>query len=88
MTSVRWLLNDGRLDAKKMMALGVLDSLLLGTSVAPLRKALTQSWARESWAADSIYELVQNTFSVGMKGVKPEDAAKVQQLVFETLTAW
>ena len=45
--TVNWLLNDKPLTSYEMLALGVLDSLLLGTSSAKLCKVLTRaSWAR------------------------------------------
>ena len=41
--TVNWLLNDVPLTPKESLALGVLDSLLLGTSSSALKKALTES---------------------------------------------
>jgi Zn-dependent M16 (insulinase) family peptidase len=86
MVTVNWLLNDKALDAKDMMALGVLDSLLLGTSSASLRKTLTESQLGESVTGGGLSdELLQATFSVGLKGVKAENVQKVEELVLSTL---
>jgi presequence protease len=86
MISLNWLLNDEVLSAKEVLALGVLDHLLLGTSSAPLHKALTESDLGESLIGGGLSdELVQATFSTGLKGVLPDDVAKVQALVQDTL---
>ncbi len=84
--SVNWLLSESPLDMETELALGFLNYLLLGTSAAPLRKALNDSGLGESLIGGGIEdELVQPIFSVGLKGVKPEDKDKVEGLVLETL---
>lgn len=86
MVTVNWLLNDQPLDSKEMLALGMLDSLLLGTSSSKLRKALTESQLGESVTGGGLSdELLQSTFGVGLKGVKPTDVEKVEALVRSTL---
>lgn len=86
MVTVNWLLNDQPLDSKEMLALGMLDSLLLGTSSSKLRKVLTESQLGESVTGGGLSdELLQSTFGVGLKGVKPEDVEKVEALVRSTL---
>ena len=84
--TVNWLLNDQPLTSYEMLALGVLDSLLLGTSSAKLRKVLTESQLGESVTGGGLSdELLQATFSVGLKGVKPADSQRVEALVSSTL---
>mmetsp|Transcript_5115 Transcript_5115/g.5246 ORF Transcript_5115/g.5246 Transcript_5115/m.5246 type:complete len:809 (+) Transcript_5115:63-2489(+) len=86
MVTVNWLLNDQPLEAKEMLALGMLDSLLLGTSSSSLRKTLTESQLGDSVTGGGLSdELLQSTFGVGLKGVKPENAEKVEVLVRATL---
>lgn len=86
MITVNWLLNEEHLSTKDMFALNVLDSLMLGTSAAPLRKTLTESQLGESVTGGGLSdELLQATFSAGMKGVKPENVKKVEDLVLATL---
>lgn len=114
--SLNWLLSEEPLDLETELAWGFLDYLLLGTSAAPLRKALNDSGLGEAligvpllhlFSLASSYvsalrspaacppdvdlntfvfvspggglgdELRQPVFSLGLKGVKPEDAAKV-----------
>ncbi len=89
MISVNWLLNDQALSAEESLALQVLDSLLLGTSASVLRKALTDSGLGDSVLGGSGLsdELLQATFSVGMKGVSPADVPKVEQLIHSKLAA-
>lgn len=85
-TTVNWLLNDKPLSAKERLALGVLDDLLLGTSSAILRKTLIESQLGESVTGGGLSdELLQATFSVGLKGVKAENTQKVEDLVLSSL---
>ena len=84
--SVNWLLAEDPLDLETELALGFLNYLMLGTSASPLRKALTDSGMGESIIGGGIEdELRQPVFSIGLKGVKQEDAAAVEALVLETL---
>jgi Zn-dependent M16 (insulinase) family peptidase len=86
MISVSWLLNDKPLSAKESLALRVLDSLLIGTSTSVLRKALTESALGESVLGGGLSdELLQSTFSIGLKGVHQQDVDKVEALVIATL---
>jgi Zn-dependent M16 (insulinase) family peptidase len=85
--TVNWLLPDG-IDYGTRLGLQVLDHVLLGTSAAPLRKALIDSGLGEDLAGIGMEnELRQFFFSTGLKGVKPADEKKVVPLVVETLTA-
>lgn len=84
--SVNWLLTEEPLDLETELALGFLNYLMLGTSAAPLRKALTDSGLGESLIGGGIEdELRQPVFSIGLKGVQEEDAQKVVDLVVSTL---
>jgi presequence protease len=86
MVSVNWMLNDHALSTEEMLAIGVLDYLLLGTSTSSLRKVLVESNLGESVIGGGISdELLQATFSAGLKGVKKEDVKKVEDLVQATL---
>lgn len=84
--SVNWLLSEDQLDLETELALGFLNYLMLGTSASPLRKALDESGLGESIIGGGVEdELRQPVFSIGLKGVKEEDAAKVEALVFKEL---
>lgn len=84
--SVNWLLTEEPLDLETELALGFLNYLMLGTSASPLRKALTDSGLGESIIGGGVEdELRQPVFSIGLKGVKEEDAAAVETLVMATL---
>jgi len=86
MLTLNWLLNEQRMEDKEMLAWGVLDYLLLGTSSSPLRKALTESSLGESVCGGGLSdELLQATFSVGMKGVVGADTGKLEELILTTL---
>lgn len=68
MVSVNWLLNDEPLSVKDALAIELTDDLLVGTSAATLRKALTDSGLGESVIGGGLSsELMQNTFGIGLK---------------------
>jgi len=83
---VNWVLTDKALDVETELALGFLDYLMLGTAASPLRKALNDSGLGAALIGGGMDdELKQPTFSVGLKGVAPADAAKVEALVLSKL---
>eukprot|EP00595_Chromulina_sp_UTEXLB2642_P003778 CAMPEP_0196764920 /NCGR_PEP_ID=MMETSP1095-20130614/7173_1 /TAXON_ID=96789 ORGANISM="Chromulina nebulosa, Strain UTEXLB2642" /NCGR_SAMPLE_ID=MMETSP1095 /ASSEMBLY_ACC=CAM_ASM_000446 /LENGTH=864 /DNA_ID=CAMNT_0042121777 /DNA_START=525 /DNA_END=3119 /DNA_ORIENTATION=- len=87
MISVNWVMNHEPLSMKEQLAIGVLDSLLLGTSTSELRKELTQSNLGEKLIGGGLSdELIQATFSIGLKGVKSENVKKVEELIIKVLT--
>jgi len=84
--AVNWVLTDEPLDVETELALGFLDYLLLGTSAAPLKKALNDSRLGSALVGGGIDdELKQPIFCVGLKGVEAADADKVQALVLDKL---
>lgn len=84
--SLNWVLAPDAVDLETELALGFLDYLLLGTSAAPLRKALNDSGLGEALIGGGLQdELRQPIFSVGLKGVAPGDAAKVEDLIMAEL---
>eukprot|EP00429_Kryptoperidinium_foliaceum_P042989 CAMPEP_0176124514 /NCGR_PEP_ID=MMETSP0120_2-20121206/62782_1 /TAXON_ID=160619 /ORGANISM="Kryptoperidinium foliaceum, Strain CCMP 1326" /LENGTH=1070 /DNA_ID=CAMNT_0017459297 /DNA_START=74 /DNA_END=3282 /DNA_ORIENTATION=+ len=86
MVMVNWLMNDEPFTAFEELTIGIMDRLLMGTTSSILRKTLTESGLGESIVGGGLSdELLQATFSVGLKGVKPEDVPKVEQLIYDTL---
>jgi Zn-dependent M16 (insulinase) family peptidase len=86
MVMVNWLMNDRPLTSFEELTVGLMDHLLMGTSSSVLRKALLESNLGEAITGGGISdELLQTTFSVGLKGVKAEDISKVEQLIYDTL---
>ncbi|KAL3139941.1 hypothetical protein ABBQ38_004231 [Trebouxia sp. C0009 RCD-2024] len=84
--SVNWLLAEEHVDLETELAWDFLDYLMLGTSAAPLRRALTESGLGESIIGGGLSgELRQPTFSLGLKGVDPANAQKVEELVLSEL---
>eukprot|EP00898_Chlorokybus_atmophyticus_P006310 jgi/Chlat1/6680/Chrsp49S00479 len=84
--TVNWVLSEGRLDLETDLALSFLNHLMLGTSASPLHKALMDSGLGEAVVGGGLEtELAQPTFSIGMKGVAPEDVAKLEALVMDKL---
>merc|ERR1711966_448027 len=88
LTMVNWLMNDKPLTPTEQITATVLDHLLMGTTSAVLYKALMESGLGEAITGGGLSdELLQGTFSVGLKGVQPENVAKVEELVLATLAA-
>eukprot|EP00611_Tribonema_gayanum_P022355 TRINITY_DN4469_c0_g1_i1.p1 TRINITY_DN4469_c0_g1~~TRINITY_DN4469_c0_g1_i1.p1 ORF type:complete len:1067 (+),score=347.82 TRINITY_DN4469_c0_g1_i1:601-3801(+) len=86
MLSVNWLLNDTPMSPKEKLALNILDDLLVGNSAATLQKALTDSGLGSSVIGGGLSdELLQATFSIGLKGVAPEKVSDVETLILDTL---
>lgn len=86
MMTVSWLLDDP-FDMENMLSLEILEHILLGTPASPLRKALLESGLGENTTGGGLDTQVrQMGFSTGMKGIKVEDAEKVETLIIETLT--
>merc|ERR1712127_121679 len=64
----------------------VLDHLLMGTTSSIPRKTLMESGLGDAITGGGLSdELMQATFSVGLKGVKPENVDAVEELIVDTL---
>lgn len=85
MVMLNWLIDDNR-DPAELMARELLSYILLGNAAAPLRKALIDSGLGEEVVGGYESDLLQQTFSVGMKGIDPANAAQVEELILRTLT--
>ena len=86
MVTVNWLVNDEPMTLRDSLAWGILDHLLLGTSASKLAKALTDSNLGDDLAGGGLSdELLQATYGIGLKGVAPDDVAKVEPLVVSVL---
>lgn len=86
MVQVNWLVNDKPFTSFEELTIGILDHLLMGTASSVLRKTLMESGLGEAITGGGLSdELLQATFSVGLKGVKEEDVSKVEQLILDTL---
>lgn len=85
MVSVNWML-DPVATQEQMIVLALLEFAILGTSAAPLRKALTDSGLGEGLTGSGLADdYRQPFFTAGLKGVLPENAGKVEALILETL---
>jgi len=87
MLTVNWLLGDV-LNTEENLALCVLDYALLGMPGSPLRKALIESGLGDGLTGGGLEnELRQILFSTGLKGIDPQDAPRVEELIINTLAA-
>ena len=85
--TVNWLLPEMS-DAEAILGLRILDHALIGTPASPLRKALIDSGLGEDLTGWGIVDQFrQLIFSTGLKGIAPDDAGKVEELVLSTLEA-
>src|SRR5690606_39947278 len=83
--TLNWLLAEAG-DPEQSLAFGILDSILLGNSAAPLRKALIDSGLGEGVIGGGYSGAsLQSVFSTGLKGVAADDVGKVEALILETL---
>jgi len=84
MVNINWLLPE-TIDREKKLALSMLSHILIGTSAAPLHKALIDSGLGEDVLGGLETELREMYFSAGLKGLAAADAEKVETLIFDTL---
>lgn len=83
--TVNWLLPEA-LDPQVNLAFAILSHALVGTPASPLRKALIESGLGEDLTGHGVDAgLREMTFSIGMKGVAPENVTRVEALIHETL---
>ena len=84
--TLNWVLNDEPLTLEEMMELSIVNYLLLGTSGSILYRKLMASNLGSSIAGGGLSEeLLQHTFSVGLKGAKEEDLDKISDLILDTM---
>jgi Zn-dependent M16 (insulinase) family peptidase len=85
MITVNWMIEE-TLDPGMLLTLNILESVLVGTSAAPLRKALIDSGLGEGMTGSGFADgIKQPYFTFGLKGIDPADADKVEALVVDTL---
>ena len=85
MVCCNWLLADAH-EVGLMLAFRMLDHILLGMPASPLRRALIESGLGEDITGGGLEEdLLQASYSVGLRGVYPKNAPKVEALILETL---
>ena len=86
MFMMNWLLNDKPMSPTEELTLGVLDHLLMGTTSSILRKTLMESGLGEAITGGGLSdELLQATFSVGLKGVQEDKVAEAEKLILDTI---
>jgi Zn-dependent M16 (insulinase) family peptidase len=85
MIRINWMIDEVT-DVETRLGLNILEYILLGTPAAPLYKALVDSGLGEGLTAAGLEDdLRQPMFSVGLKGIDPADADKVEQLIDNTI---
>ncbi|MGE4421535.1 MAG: insulinase family protein [Pseudodesulfovibrio sp.] len=85
MFTVNWLLAETA-DANLNLALHILEHILIGLPSSPLKKALTDSGLGDDLAGVGLEaDMRQMFFSVGLKGMHPSNAIKVESIIFHTI---
>jgi len=85
MFTVNWLLAETA-DANLNLALHVLEHILIGLPSSPLKKALMDSGLGDDLAGVGLEaDMRQMFFSVGLKGMHPSNAIKVESIIFNTV---
>ena len=86
MVASNWLLTKVT-EVETNLALRMLEHILMGMPASPLRRALIESGLGEDITGSGLEdELRQSSFSVGLRGIDPQHATKVDALIMETLT--
>ena len=83
--TVNWLLPEGA-DIETNLSLSLLSHILLATPASPLKKALIDSGLGEDVVGGYEDHLRQTTFTAGLKGIRRDQTAQVETLIFDTLT--
>ncbi len=85
MVTVNWML-DEITDPETVLALNILESVLVGTPAAPLRKAMIDSGLGEGLTGSGLADGIrQPYFTFGLKGIEDGAGEKVQDLIISTL---
>lgn len=85
MVSVNWMLDEVS-DPELALSLNVLESVLVGTPAAPLRKAMIDSGLGEGLTGSGLADGIrQPYFTFGLKGIEDDAGEKVEQLIIATL---
>lgn len=85
MVTLNWVVGD-HTDDDGMLRLSLLIELLTGTSAAPLHKELINSGLGSDIAGGGLeVDVQQPIFSIGLKGMNPQDADKLETLILTTL---
>ena len=85
MISVNWMI-DEIVDIETALGVDILEHILIGNAAAPLYKALIDSGLGEGLAGSGLDDgLRQPMFSIGLKGIDPADADKIERLITDTI---
>jgi len=75
-------------DVETGLAFDILEHILIGNPAAPLYKALIDSGLGEGLTGGGLDDgLRQPMFSIGLKGIDPADAEKIERLIIDTIAA-
>jgi presequence protease len=85
MVSVNWMIDEVT-DIETTLGFDILEHVLIGNPAAPLYKALIDSGLGEGLAGGGLDDgLRQPMFSIGLKGIDPADADKIERLITDTI---
>ncbi len=85
MLTVNWAIGETS-DVDTNFSFRIIEYILLGMPASPLRKALMDSGLGEDLTGEGLGdELRQIYFSTGLKGIRMENADRIEQLIMDTL---
>jgi Zn-dependent M16 (insulinase) family peptidase len=85
MLTVNWML-DEVVDVETALGFDILEHILIGTPASPLYKALIDSRLGTALTGGGLDDgLRQPMFSIGLKGIDPADADKIERLIADTI---
>jgi presequence protease len=85
MLTVNWML-DEVVDVETALGFDILEHILIGTPASPLYKALIDSRLGQGLTGGGLDDgLRQPMFSIGLKGIDPADADKIELLIADTI---
>jgi hypothetical protein len=84
MITVNWMF-DEVVDVEQGLAFDILNYILTGTPASPLHRALIDSGLGEAYTGWLNSQLRQPSYTVGLKGIDPGNADKVEALILATL---
>src|SRR5579862_2367000 len=86
MVTVNWMLEEV-VEIERALAFDILNYILAGTPASPLYKTLIDSGLGEAYIGWLNSQLRQPSYTVGLKGIDPANADKVETLILDTLGA-
>jgi Zn-dependent M16 (insulinase) family peptidase len=84
MITLNWML-DEVIEVERGLAFDILNYIAAGAPASPVHKALIDSGLGEAYVGGLNGQLRQPSYTIGLKGIDPADAGRIEALILETL---